>query len=318
MSQINSSSKVLVAIMTYNRGQFLLNCLRSVIRNFKVDYTLHIYDDRSDDKETLNILRFISTQYEVYSPEIDEDDGTNKKVKGLHSNMNRALNYAINGDFDYLFIIQDDMQVIRPFEEKDLRLVNNVFAYDPNIVSVGFLFAKKNHQKDYSQLLKYHSNLGFFTPSEQSTKYMRGVADTGIFKVSLLRENRWSFQPNEGANIAKGRELGLIRSKLMIPVIAFLPWPSTRRSRFPFHKRTIIHWLDKFYHAGFHPYKDLGQEQIVAIQKKAGTIVFAEDFLELEFTAPLRKPWNYYDTWFVFRQWLTIRYWLKAIGIIKS
>lgn len=48
--------KVLVTIMSFNRGLFLKNFIASVQANFEIVYDLLIYDDRSDDQLTLLVL----------------------------------------------------------------------------------------------------------------------------------------------------------------------------------------------------------------------------------------------------------------------
>ena len=40
-----------VAIFSYNRGEYLKNCVESVRRNIP-DATIRVYDDCSDDPET--------------------------------------------------------------------------------------------------------------------------------------------------------------------------------------------------------------------------------------------------------------------------
>jgi hypothetical protein len=52
-------SGTLTAIFSFNRGQLLDNCVRSV-EKFSPDTPIAVFDDASDDPETLRVLREVA------------------------------------------------------------------------------------------------------------------------------------------------------------------------------------------------------------------------------------------------------------------
>ena len=99
---------ILIAIMSYNRGDHLENCVTSVANN--ISSNILVLDDASTCPKTKTKLSEIAKKYEVI---INKKKNENRRLKGLYYNMNKALDYAIHRRYLYILFIQDDMQIIR-------------------------------------------------------------------------------------------------------------------------------------------------------------------------------------------------------------
>jgi glycosyltransferase involved in cell wall biosynthesis len=288
----------LVGVMSYNRGRYLLNCVKSIQKHFHFPYELVIYDDNSTDPETIGIIQKLEEKVHI----VRAGDGKiSRKHKGLYQNMNRALEMAASGNFETLFLVQDDTQVIRHVSDREYRKILRILSL-PKIAVVVPLFFKKNHVKPYHELLNYHHELDFYYPKSQQQKYMTGLGDIGIFSMQKLKAVRWVFDPGETNNINKGREYGLVRAVLKNPFLAYLPWPKTYRYRIS-NINDCLTWItDLIYNAGFHPFHDLSPDaEKRLLYRSPDVIPFAEDFLTLKNGERLKKPWNYYESSFPVR-----------------
>ncbi|MFT4850171.1 MAG: glycosyltransferase involved in cell wall biosynthesis [Sediminicola sp.] len=290
--------KVLVTIMSYNRGQFLRNLIDSIQANFEITYDLWIYDDDSDDSETLEIL----DEYREYVAEhkfIGKDD----KHKGLYSNMRCAYNMASSQDYDLLFIFQDDTQVIRKLEKQELISIYDFFNYHDSTFQVACTFFKKNHQKPYASLLDYDQEFDMFTPKKTNQNYMLGIADMGIYAINKLKNKNWVFEDSEAVNLKTGIEQNMNRSIMRFPLLAFLPWPSVYRYKGSIIKRSYLKFSDWYFDAGFHPLNALEvTKQKIISDKRGFEILFEDDILQLRGEYKLVEPWNFYAATFEWKR----------------
>ncbi len=284
--------------MSYNRGKYLLNCIESVKRNFDFDYELIVFDDGSQDPETLRILQQLAHEVRVFRA---TGEMKSKKHKGLYANMNRALQYAIDNGFEILAIIQDDLQIIRKVNRQELQTMFRILNLSSMVVVVP-LFFKKNHQKDYANLLAYNADFEFYYAKSNELMYLNGIADIGFFSVKKLTDCSWQFDSNETRNIKKGMQLGFKRAVLKNPFMAYLPWPETHRYRISNFNDWITSLTDIWFKAGFHPFKNISETSLQRLFSRSHEIIpFAEDYLELADNVKLKKPWNYYESSFPVR-----------------
>ncbi|PCJ67865.1 MAG: hypothetical protein COA58_01630 [Bacteroidetes bacterium] len=291
-------NKFLVAIFTYNRGRHLNNCVESLELNMKIPFDLVIYDDDSTDKLTLDILSSLRRKYLVVT---NTSPGENSKVKGLYSNMNGAIEYGINGKYNYLQFLQDDVQLVREIDLDYLTSAETVFK-NPEVFSISSMFFKKNHQVDFEKYLKFDTTSQMYLPKSMEQKYMTGIADIGLFSLEKITQINWRFEMDEALHIAKGREMGLIRGVTKNPHFSFLPWPSTSRSGFSLLKRVLMVVLDKWYNVGFHPLNSISEESETKLQNRSlFDFPYAEDFLTTRDNSKLVTPWNFYDSFFPFK-----------------
>lgn len=293
--------KLLIAVFSYNRGIFLENCIRSVEQCIKCDYEIVIYDDHSNDDETIDVLNGIGRRYRVLKTLTG--GFVDKKVSGLYANLNNALDLAIQSETDLLFALQDDMQIVRLVREDVFRAVKTSMVKLKGLGAVVPTFYKMNHKKNYNDLLRYDFDTELYVPVNNRQVYMTGVADTGLLNVQLLRDVNWRFDGSEELNMAKGRDLELIRGIYRYPFVSYLPWPRAIRKNRGIGKQVYDIALNAFYKTGFHPLDIMSEEACDRLYNRPiEDYPFAEDYLELKESYDIKKPWNYYHPAFEFRR----------------
>ena len=121
-----------VAIFSYNRGAYLKNCVDSLQRNMPwIGWT--VYDDGSDEPDTVAYLQSLG-EHVLHMKSTDAD-----RHGGYYYNMQAALDAT---QADYLLMLQDDLQVVRPFALEDLSRIHQVFDQSPSTVFISPLFLK--------------------------------------------------------------------------------------------------------------------------------------------------------------------------------
>ena len=93
--------KTLIAIMSYNRHESLLNCITSIETNIP-DPHIAIFDDSSDDVRLTGYLETLAARYRVFRQSATIGNGV--YLGGLHANMNWALDIAEKEGFEYVRI----------------------------------------------------------------------------------------------------------------------------------------------------------------------------------------------------------------------
>ncbi len=125
------NNKVDIIIPTYNRLNFLKNCIRSIHYNTRVDYRLFIVDDCSDD----GTQEWLAT---LQHPNLEEVI-LNKRRRGLTYGFNilgdiiRGTDWYYNSSSRYMVLMQPDTEVMVEGWLKLLIKANEVFKDKFNI-----------------------------------------------------------------------------------------------------------------------------------------------------------------------------------------
>jgi glycosyltransferase involved in cell wall biosynthesis len=283
--------------MTYERSKYLLNLVKSIEDNFCFDYDLVIMDDGSVSENMSSVLSQLNNKYKV---RINQKSGASRKHKGLYDNMNEMLSYADQNNYQYLFVIQDDIQAIRKIDQQELNSVLSVFNSN-NIAQIVPLFFKANRKENYK--LQYNVVNSLYYLAAEKFESRRGLTDVGIFDLEKLKKRKWIFGNSELDNINKSIKENLFRVKYVFPFLAHLPWPSTKRYKLTSPEEILKLLTDYFYKAGFHPLRYMKEDQLRQFLKKESyEFPYAEDYLELREDISLVKPWNYYSSTFPIKQ----------------
>ena len=136
-----SDVKLTFCIFSYNRGRFLRNCVDSIRACAPNGTTISIFDDDSDDPETLQYLAEAESHCEILKP---QDKGTIKHG-GLYLNMQLALEHY--ADAQLICFLQDDTQVVRPISEEEVNGWHALFSKDSNVGFVHPCFIRGVDQK---------------------------------------------------------------------------------------------------------------------------------------------------------------------------
>jgi glycosyltransferase involved in cell wall biosynthesis len=123
-------------VFSYNRGEFLKNCISS-IEFCAPGSRIRIFDDNSNDPATRDALAELAKRHEVVTP----DTGENQKNKhgGLYANMQAAFEAC--EDEDLVCYLQDDMQLVRPISPEEVAQLD---AYLSHVETPRFAYSKSN------------------------------------------------------------------------------------------------------------------------------------------------------------------------------
>lgn len=272
-------------VFSFNRGEFLENCLKS-FRTCAPDIKVTVIDDNSTDPHTIDVLSRLQDEIQVIQP---QNAQTETKTGGLYGNMNAALEIAHEANLKYVLFIQDDMQLVRSLRSIDFEMIENFFEFNRNVVQYQTCFRRRDTSERLGRLAFLDaSKTAFFLPDD-----VEGGKDnfsaTGIFHVSRMKERLDKFVIGEGANSERCRDLGIKKGLSSYPFMNWLPYPRSFRGK----KRSATHSaVEYFGGAGFHPITIMQDSKIDSfLDKKASAVPVAEEWLSAP-TAPRQDYWS--------------------------
>lgn len=276
--------KLVFWIFSYNRGNFLLNCVRS-IEQCAPGASIHIYDDNSDDADTLATLNALSAAHRVHTPQTDAT--AKNKHGGLYANMQAA--YELCQDEDLVCFLQDDTQLVRPIDPEE---VNNIRAFltkqGPRFVQCNFM--KGCNKKRDQAKTHFNKQLDVYFVDRFSNSAGAFYSDICLFLTQQLRAVHWRFEPRESTNEQQAKQHFKQMAYWRNPFCAWLPYVPAFRGK---KQSWALRRAHKKRRCGFYPITNmLPTERQNFMARAAAQIPYAEDFLNTETQLP--KPWIYY------------------------
>ena len=137
-------SKVLVVMVTYNRKNLLKNALESIFNQTKPVSGILILDNASNDgtEDVLQKFGFLSRAQDINDGTLIKRSSGNTRLYYYRNSVNtggaggfsRAVELAKELDYDYLWIMDDDVRPVENCLENLLAVVHdcNVGAVVPN------------------------------------------------------------------------------------------------------------------------------------------------------------------------------------------
>jgi hypothetical protein len=229
MSESGSRPRVLHVVVGHGLRTYFVNSVKSLQTTAPNDELL-VIDNASPDET----LRTELSQMAELDPNMqivlrDSNDLTNGKVGGLYDAYREAFAIALGRNFDYLHLVQGDMQVLW-WDDTVIFQADKLFDLDPHCVNV------------YTCML---SSDKAFTPEIQPSGYGKtqklasyGLADTGIFHLGRWKQFGMSFGGSESAHGYKYLTDGFTVLCHPWPTDAPIPWPAFVRGGFR-HGREI-------------------------------------------------------------------------------
>jgi hypothetical protein len=164
--------------------------------------------DRGDQQELLSSLE--AHGLTVWRANTDGERGAHG---GLYNNMNNAIRYANHMCFNYIHLLQDDMQFVCDPDESFAEAFR-LFHSSENILQVCVVFQK---------LIDGSRNticdeLGCYINPES------GIFDTGIVDVARFVEAGLTFGPTEGEAGRRAKLKGFKTAFVPAPSLAWIPW----------------------------------------------------------------------------------------------
>lgn len=280
-------------IFSYNRGQFLRNCVNSIEQcASNIHYTITVFDDNSDDVETLKYLEAIGRKHRVLTP---QSDSNTSKHGGLYGNMQAAFEQCEG----IVCFLQDDTQLVRAIEVKDIAHIQNFFTLKSEVGFIQPAFFRGCNEKKDRKLTRYDDSCNMYYVDRFKRAAGAFYSDICIFSAERLREKNWSFADREAKNETNARASFSQMPYLSNPIAAWLPNVPAYRSKSQNWAMRIAHKLNN---SGFFPIEILTDDKLDRfLQRDVQLIPYAESFL----SAPGNKvtPWIYYP--------LQNRKWLK-------
>lgn len=298
--------KMFVAVFSYNRGNYLSNCIESIEKHINPK-ELIIYDDHSTCIRTQETLDSLRENYNIISDSYDSKDNIRK---GLYTNMNQAVEYAIDNSYDYILMIQDDMQVVRNWNSTFTKEVENIFSSNQSIVQIVPVFFKSSNRNIDSKRLIINEENNYYM-----NRYIPGVSDVGIIKLNKIKLKRWKFGDNEPQNMKETVNFGWKSVKMKNPIFMYTPWPETFRAGSVLDK-ILLQITEKVYNTGFYPYQSMSRKSIDSlINRPIDKFPYAEDYLAT--IEPTKKPWVYTSS-LTYIKIKIYRYLKKSFKLIKT
>lgn len=231
-------SDVLLCVFSYNMGVTLDNCL-NYIKKFAIECDVVLMDDASSEPVTLSVIDRHSQMFkEIF---VNRDPKEGKKHGNLYRNIQHMCDYATKRGYRYIFLIQDDMQFVRPLSADILSEYGHLFDADKMLLQVDPRFLRSGATFEILDGGSAYKNKGL-------TSY----ADVGIIDLQRLRDSGWKLVEGERPNRDGLAALGYKRIYPRTPVLMHVPFP--QRYRNGKLKRSFLLWNRGKY--GYHGMTD--------------------------------------------------------------
>jgi hypothetical protein len=285
------SERLSVAVFSFNRGPYLAQCLASIARHMP-DVPVSVHDDNSTDPETCALLGRLDV------PVIQPTRTGTTLLGGLYNNMQAALDAART---EWIFFLQDDMQIVRDVGPEDYRCIAALFEADPTRAFVQPLFMKEALAAKFERELVPLGSLRAYgrAPEIDRGRARYPYSDVSIAHVGRLRAAGWQFRQQERLCEDEARRLFSDMPFLGDPFAFYCPEVPCYRNRTRTLSGRIAGAVLDARTKGYHP---MTADQISALcARPIGRFPYAEDHLTP--TDPnVRRPFVYQD--FQARGWL--------------
>lgn len=203
----------LLCVFSYNMGISLENCLASIRRHCP-DFNTVLADDQSDDPTTMRVIEnHKSWLKHIY---VSTESKAGRRHGNLYSNIQHMCAYAIKEGYRYLFMIQDDMQFVRPFDDRVREEYANLFEFE-TVLQVDPRFLRK------SGTIIIHPDMRAYSFAEDD--YRRSYADVGILNLEIIDQLKWKFLDTEWDNKKSLSRKGYLRVFPFTPIMMHVPFP---------------------------------------------------------------------------------------------
>lgn len=292
-SQTLSKNKndVIFFVFSYNRGPHLWNCVQS-IEHCAPGKKIIVFDDNSDDPETVSILKQIESKHEIFSTERD----VNTSQHGaLYVNMQRALDMTEDGKILMSFL-QDDTQMVRPLTDSDIADLSNYFDHNPYAGFLSPVFRCAITRQKVHDRLRYQPEKNVYYYDRQSRKPIAGVyySDISITRADRLKSVNWIFEMDEYSNEKQAERNFERMGYVFVPFAMWLPNGPAYR----FKKKSLTFRLGEYLNAsGLYPYEIMDQPTVDRLSERpTEEKAIAENYLSIRGNKQPRQPWIFSPT----------------------
>lgn len=271
-----------ICIFSFNRGKFLRNCVESV-RSCIPDADIAIFDDNSDDQETLAYLERASNFCRIVGP---REVGTIKHG-GLYHNMNTALDLL--REEPLVCFLQDDTQIVRHVSSSELTEINELFEENPGLGFVHPCFIRGIDLRKRPVTPLSGPATDFFYRQDSGQSAGIHYSDLVIFRPCRLAAHGWRFHQSEPANDRQAKDLFGPMAYMWHPFAMWLPEVPAYRGK---NKTLGLRLAERKKQVGFYPFRVLSPDRNASRSAASKQLPIAEDWLECVPQDP-PKPWTY-------------------------
>ena len=214
--------RVLHAIVGHQLPVYFINAVNSVLLMAGNDDII-VVDNASNLPKLTRELQSIADKEPRVRLLLREsnDISRNSKVGGLYDAYNEIVSYALQQSYDYLHIMQNDMQMLW-WDNSVMRRAREIYAEYPECVNI-CTFA----QPRYSLFLS--GNVEYVKP-DLAFLQGYGLTDSGLYDLERWRRLDMRFLHSEKAHSQKYLMQGLRVFFHPRPTVALIPWPAVVRS----------------------------------------------------------------------------------------
>lgn len=281
---------MLFCVFSFNRGQFLQNCIDSIER-CAPGARIAVFDDNSYDEHTQAVLKDIASRHTVIQP----GHQSQRRLGGLYGNMQTALDYAANESL--VCYLQDDTQMVRALSADDIIAINALLDDDRiGFVSPCFLRGRNRQRDRRSMVFERARDVYFRLPTGQSAgSHFSALL---VMRPAKLLAKGWVFGRSEPENDRQAATLFGRMAYLKTPFAMWLPEVPAYRGK---RKTWALKIAERQRRSGYFPFRILDDEEVRALRKRpSDQLPVAEDFLTCQNGTP-KVPWAYHpmqdDRW---------------------
>ncbi|THK34625.1 hypothetical protein EHS39_29310 [Ensifer sp. MPMI2T] len=247
-----SPKNTLIAVFSYNMTRELDLCLQS-IKDMCAGFDVVLIDDASEEPLTHGIIQSHADRLnEVFTlPPVKK----NRTRGRLHENIQRMYEYALSKGYRYLFMVQDDMQLLRPLNQRVLSEYDAIFSKGDHIIQIDPRFLRNLGAIDILPDIQAYC----FAASD----YRNSYADVGILSLDRLVANDWKFEIGERELKIKAHERGLRRIFPFTPIMMHVPYPTIYRKGEKVQRQSLIP-----IHRGKYSYHYLSEREMSALDAR--------------------------------------------------
>ncbi len=281
-----SLADIKIYVFSFNRGEFLENCLRS-IEICAADSEVLVIDDQSYEQKTKDVLDYFSDKFSLFLA--GEADEIEYKTGGLYNNMRFAFSDARKKGFRYVLFLQDDMQLLRPILNDDILNAEKFFSANNNSAELHTCFMKRYFSERDEQLTEIDdSGTAYLRPSDYSG--FSGFSAVGLFDVPRFFRLFGNLKQGEYYNNEFAQINNIQMGISTMPFMMWLPYPISHRGK----KRNIpLQMIEFVGGCGFYPYKIMsGAEVTSLVNRDIKSRPYAEKWLTVSGLENVRN-WSF-------------------------
>lgn len=248
-----TKENTLLCVFSFNMGRTLRNCLESIHRHCG-GFDLALIDDQSDDPETLAVLGEWQGRVVHHYPSVGDKAG--KRHGNLYSNIQAMCDRAISLGYSFIFLIQDDMQFVRPMSPEICEQYGELLTGD-HVLQVDPRFQRRMGDVDLIPEMK-----AYCFPTGD---YRRSYADVGILDLQKIETLQWRFLESEPANKKALTAKGFLRVFPFTPVMMHVPFPRAYRKGRLAKSITLLR-------RGSYRFADMSESEILRMDSRPASV----------------------------------------------